>query len=222
MIFFVANLSVDNKMIWFSSRYIAWPNSMTFFTENKDDEDCQILEDLKVAKESLERLQYVFPECDNILIESQDPNNDVCNIGLLETTVFDQREVTDVIVPGMGGVHGPLIQKWLQENFEDNDDATIPRVQVYTAYLSCCDLYGIKPINAATFGKVVRTVFPHVRTRRIGVRGHSKYHYCGIGLRQKKNRSSTDNQRLVSIYFWSHALFNTEVNKLERSTPSFF
>ncbi|WAR64075.1 hypothetical protein PtB15_16B235 [Puccinia triticina] len=32
----------------------------------------------------------------------------------------------------------------------------------------------------ACFGKSVRQSFPNIKTRRLGVRGNSKYHYCGI------------------------------------------
>jgi len=39
------------------------------------------------------------------------------------------------------------------------------------------------PVNAASFGKLIRSVFIGLRTRRIGTRGNSKYHYYGIRLK---------------------------------------
>lgn len=38
-------------------------------------------------------------------------------------------------------------------------------------------------LNPASFGKLVRVVFPSIKTRRLGVRGESKYHYCNFQLR---------------------------------------
>jgi hypothetical protein len=35
---------------------------------------------------------------------------------------------------------------------------------------------------AAGFGKVIRQLFPNLKTRRLGTRGNSKYHYYGIKL----------------------------------------
>ena len=52
------------------------------------------------------------------------------------------------------------------------------------------------PVNAASFGKLIRSVFLGLRTRRIGTRGNSKYHYYGIrvkptsALNQFENESS--------------------------------
>ena len=40
-----------------------------------------------------------------------------------------------------------------------------------------------EPVNAASFGKLIRSVFLGPRTRRIGTRGNSKYHYYGIQVK---------------------------------------
>ena len=40
-----------------------------------------------------------------------------------------------------------------------------------------------EPVNAASFGKLIRSVFLGLRTRRIGTRGNSKYHYYGIRVK---------------------------------------
>ena len=37
-------------------------------------------------------------------------------------------------------------------------------------------------LNPASFGKLVRIIFPNVQTRRLGVRGESKYHYVDLSL----------------------------------------
>ena len=38
-------------------------------------------------------------------------------------------------------------------------------------------------MNAASFGKLIRSVFIGLRTRRLGTRGNSKYHYYGIRVK---------------------------------------
>ncbi len=37
-------------------------------------------------------------------------------------------------------------------------------------------------LNPASFGKLVRVLFPGLKTRRLGVRGESKYHYVNFTL----------------------------------------
>jgi regulatory factor X len=58
----------------------------------------------------------------------------------------------------------------------------VPRNRVYARYVGICANERIKPLNPASFGKLVRLMFPEIKTRRLGVRGQSKYHYCGIRL----------------------------------------
>ena len=38
------------------------------------------------------------------------------------------------------------------------------------------------PLNPASFGKLVRIIFPGIQTRRLGMRGESKYHYVDLAL----------------------------------------
>ncbi len=51
---------------------------------------------------------------------------------------------------------------------------------VYDHYVQFCSDYRVEPVNSASFGKFIRAVFPGIKTRRLGTRGKSKYHYCGI------------------------------------------
>ena len=41
------------------------------------------------------------------------------------------------------------------------------------------------PLNPASFGKLVRVIFPGIQTRRLGVRGESKYHYVDLALEEE-------------------------------------
>ena len=42
-------------------------------------------------------------------------------------------------------------------------------------------------MNPASFGKLIRSVFLGLRTRRLGTRGNSKYHYYGIRVKQNSS-----------------------------------
>ena len=72
---------------------------------------------------------------------------------------------------------------WLSQQFEASDTMSLARSEIYQQYEENCRLYAVEPVNAATFGKIIRTVFPSIRTRRLGTRGNSKYHYYGIKYR---------------------------------------
>ena len=79
---------------------------------------------------------------------------------------------------------------WLMRNCEVSAGAT-PRNRVYARYVSLCASERLKPLNPASFGKLVRAVYPDIKTRRLGVRGQSKYHYCGIKLRDDDPNAPT-------------------------------
>ncbi|TFK55713.1 hypothetical protein OE88DRAFT_1731370 [Heliocybe sulcata] len=73
-----------------------------------------------------------------------------------------------------------FVQAWLTANYAPYPDGNVPRQGLYCSYQRVCDQYGIPHINTATLGKAIRLCFPTIKTRRLGVRGNSKYHYCGI------------------------------------------
>jgi regulatory factor X len=79
---------------------------------------------------------------------------------------------------------------WLMRNCETSHGAT-PRNRVYARYVGLCANERLKPLNPASFGKLVRAVYPEIKTRRLGVRGQSKYHYCGIKLRDDDPNAAT-------------------------------
>ncbi|KIJ20028.1 hypothetical protein PAXINDRAFT_160678 [Paxillus involutus ATCC 200175] len=73
-----------------------------------------------------------------------------------------------------------FVQAWLTANYAPYPDGNVPRQGLYFSYRRVCDQYQIPHINTATLGKAIRLCFPTIKTRRLGVRGNSKYHYCGI------------------------------------------
>ncbi|ESO01065.1 hypothetical protein HELRODRAFT_82191, partial [Helobdella robusta] len=72
---------------------------------------------------------------------------------------------------------------WLLENYEATEGVSLPRSSLYNHYLRHCDQMKLEPMNQASFGKLIRSVFPQIRTRRLGTRGNSKYHYYGIKIK---------------------------------------
>jgi len=81
-------------------------------------------------------------------------------------------------------LQSPITTRWLHENYEIQDGISLPRNSLYTHYLDFCNKTAIEPVNAASFGKIIRTTFPDLKTRRLGTRGQSKYHYYGISIRK--------------------------------------
>nr|XP_006815685.1 PREDICTED: DNA-binding protein RFX6-like [Saccoglossus kowalevskii] len=77
-----------------------------------------------------------------------------------------------------------LTLSWLEENYCMCEGVCLPRCILYAHYLDFCRKEKLEPACAATFGKTIRQKFPHLTTRRLGTRGHSKYHYYGIGIKE--------------------------------------
>ncbi len=84
---------------------------------------------------------------------------------------------------GGGDVRTDFLTEWLDKNYAESSQTSLPRSTVYELYLEECQRCAIgdaEIVNPATFGKFLRAIFPRVQTRRLGTRGNSKYHYFGI------------------------------------------
>lgn len=91
-----------------------------------------------------------------------------------------------------------LIVQWLVTNYRVTDDKkTIPRSDIYSHYEDWCLSRQHTCYNAAMFGKIFKTAFQSVSTRRIGGRLASKYHYCGLE-RVKEGDKNDDAALLLS------------------------
>jgi regulatory factor X, other len=66
----------------------------------------------------------------------------------------------------------------------DKGKGSVPRGRVYANYVSRCATERVTVLNPASFGKLVRVLFPGLKTRRLGVRGESKYHYVNFSLKE--------------------------------------
>jgi Glu-tRNA(Gln) amidotransferase subunit E-like FAD-binding protein len=73
----------------------------------------------------------------------------------------------------------------IKKNYELSSDTSsdLPKEQVYRHYREFCEETGVQQTNCATFGKILRSVFPNLKTRRLGSRGNTKHHYHGIRRR---------------------------------------
>ncbi|KAG9343465.1 hypothetical protein JZ751_013631 [Albula glossodonta] len=89
--------------------------------------------------------------------------------------------------------------QWLLDNYETAEGVSLPRSSLYYHYLRHCQEHKLDPVNAASFGKLIRSVFMGLRTRRLGTRGNSKYHYYGIRLKPDSplNRLQEDSQYMA-------------------------
>lgn len=61
---------------------------------------------------------------------------------------------------------------------------------MFNSYAEKCGDEKVPTLNPASFGKLVRVIFPGVQTRRLGVRGESKYHYVELSLIDDKHQKA--------------------------------
>lgn len=89
--------------------------------------------------------------------------------------------------------------QWLLDNYETAEGVSLPRSTLYSHYLRHCHEQKLDPVNAASFGKLIRSIFMGLRTRRLGTRGNSKYHYYGIRVKPDSplNRLQEDMQYMA-------------------------
>ncbi len=91
----------------------------------------------------------------------------------------------------------PITVQWLIDNFEPAEGCSLRRSTLYNYYLHHCEEQKIEPVNPASFGKLIRSVFLGLRTRRLGTRGNSKYHYYGIRVKISSPLNQIDEQSLA-------------------------
>ncbi|ORY86778.1 RFX DNA-binding domain-domain-containing protein [Protomyces lactucae-debilis] len=72
-------------------------------------------------------------------------------------------------------------------------DVAVPRNKIYAAYTEFCTTRRLKPLTSANFGRIMQHIYPEVKTRRLGVRGESRYHYCGLRLVGDTSEERTTN-----------------------------
>lgn len=106
---------------------------------------------------------------------------------------------------------------WLMKNCKSQHDSYVPRGKIFAQYASSCSQNNLKPLSQASLGKLIRTVFPDLTTRRLGMRGQSKYHYCGLKLTANESSAVTLDNNSVSL---SLAHNNDPISPLSSPSPS--
>ncbi|KAI9837518.1 MAG: hypothetical protein M1819_007169 [Sarea resinae] len=114
------------------------------------------------------------------------------------------RSIKDVAVEVLANDRGPKAEKtkqvfamlWLEAVCK-RSTGSVPRNRVYSHYATRCGTERVIPLNPASFGKLVRVIFPGIQTRRLGVRGESKYHYVDLSL-EEDNQEVIDAERARS------------------------
>lgn len=81
------------------------------------------------------------------------------------------------------------------ENYETAEGVSLPRSTLYNHYMRHCNEHKLDAVNAASFGKLIRSVFTGLRTRRLGTRGNSKYHYYGIRVKPGSSLASATDEK---------------------------
>ncbi|XP_025068949.1 DNA-binding protein RFX8 isoform X5 [Alligator sinensis] len=79
------------------------------------------------------------------------------------------------------------ITQWIADHFYMCEGCSVPRCLLYEMYRENCRQYDQNQVNPATFGKLVRLVFPDLGTRRLGTRGSARYHYDGIHIKKSSS-----------------------------------
>ncbi|KAH9515974.1 DNA-binding protein rfx6 [Dermatophagoides farinae] len=81
--------------------------------------------------------------------------------------------------------------EWLHHTFQFRPGVSISRSLIYETYLIFCQQHNFIPVCKATFGKLVRNRFPGVKSKRLGARGQSKYHYYNINFKENSKINGT-------------------------------
>ncbi|EER27233.1 Fungal specific transcription factor, putative [Coccidioides posadasii C735 delta SOWgp] len=85
---------------------------------------------------------------------------------------------------------------WLRENCRKST-GSVRRDRVYCCYADKCGTERVSVLNPASFGKLVRIIFPNVQTRRLGVRGESKYHYVDLSIIESEPKPDVNGKDVV-------------------------
>ncbi|KAK7907738.1 hypothetical protein WMY93_016350 [Mugilogobius chulae] len=142
---------------------------------------CSSPEEIRFQKE--DDSQIKSEEEDSNETPSSEEDQDIVDYNLsLKQSVSSRKTISQIIKDKKKQTH--LTLQWLEENYIVCEGVCLPRCILYAHYLDFCRKEKLEPACAATFGKTIRQKFPLLTTRRLGTRGHSKYHYYGIGIKE--------------------------------------
>lgn len=78
--------------------------------------------------------------------------------------------------------HQVFALAWIGKSCESSHTAVVPRNRIYARYVQHCSHFNLNPLISTTFFRLIRIMFPNLKTRRLGTRGKSKHHFCGLKL----------------------------------------
>lgn len=124
-----------------------------------------------------------------------------------EALQLSQAPLYEVAAKVQQGEAGPKAERWRQlygmtwllKSCQEIADENVPRNHIYARYVEVCAELGVRNLSPASFGKLVRIIYPDVKTRRLGVRGHSRYHYCGLKLLGDLNNPNGQTPRRIPV-----------------------
>nr|XP_042117906.1 DNA-binding protein RFX6 isoform X1 [Peromyscus maniculatus bairdii] len=119
---------------------------------------------------------------DNFSSEEEDADTHESKTKAADTQLSQKKSITQIMKDKKKQTQ--LTLQWLEDNYIVCEGVCLPRCILYAHYLDFCRKEKLEPACAATFGKTIRQKFPLLTTRRLGTRGHSKYHYYGIGIKE--------------------------------------
>ncbi|KAK4203709.1 RFX DNA-binding domain-containing protein [Triangularia verruculosa] len=136
------------------------------------------------------------------------------------------RTLQDVALELHGNERGPHSERTRQvfamlwiNSVCSKGKGSVPRGRVYANYASRCATERITVLNPASFGKLVRVLFPGLKTRRLGVRGESKYHYVGFSLKEELPEPESNNTQ-QTVPLGDNMSFTQNFNTLPNNTAS--
>lgn len=74
---------------------------------------------------------------------------------------------------------------------------SLPRSTLYNHYLRHCQEHKLDPVNAASFGKLIRSIFMGLRTRRLGTRLVWENQGLGISVTSSKSNCNASRPTLA-------------------------
>ncbi|XP_068938947.1 DNA-binding protein RFX2 isoform X5 [Petaurus breviceps papuanus] len=151
------------------------------------------------ASQQVQSVQHVYPT----QVQYVEGGDTVYTNGAIRTA-YSYNTEAQIYAPSSAASYfespgGGAQLQWLLDNYETAEGVSLPRSSLYNHYLRHCQEHKLDPVNAASFGKLIRSVFVGLRTRRLGTRGNSKYHYYGIRLKPDSplNRLQEDTQYMA-------------------------
>jgi hypothetical protein len=141
----------------------------------------------------------LLPQDNSAYLIQQDVGQDTAHEFIGAQSANPQTEKADAdVLPGnttdglssvYGDEHGelshttfasPITVLWLAQNYEAAEGKALAFSTAYKHYLIHCKENKLNPVTQSLYGKLFRSVFLGLQTRRIGTRYNTNYYYYGI------------------------------------------